>query len=237
MAKHTLFLLTGILAGALFMTGCVSGKDDGPAVAASTPALATKDCNSLLEARRAAVRRIDDIERRGAGVSAKQGLFVLGALLGGLAGAPQLLDAAKEEKDRALLDLRSGITRLDLEIEQKQCTLDARTRAGKSKAVEDARYDGTYAGNGSTDTGCTEPLAELKIAAGRVSGSLTDRSSLYDIKGRAFEDGTVLLMFKRTGGVATDDFEGKLDGGAVSFAAAFDVGRLRCTYRFSLTRG
>src|SRR5689334_18168976 len=138
MTRQTIFLLAGTFAIAPSMAGCISGKDERPTTAQVAPA--GDACSGLVDARRSAARRIDDIETGRSGGSAMAGLFTVGAVLGaGSYNSSMLADSAAKENRRALEELRSNKTRTDREIEEKQCTLDAKAKAGTLKAVDDAR--------------------------------------------------------------------------------------------------
>ena len=236
------WLLGGIGLGVASLAGCVTANQQvAPASAAPS---ADKVCVELVEARRSVGRRIDDAEAGRAGPSTMAGVFAITSLLSTPFGASVLQDAARAESGRALDELRSTKRDIDREIDERKCTLGAKARAGDVKLAQDARFDGAYAGKGTTESWCQSPIAELSIAGGRISGSVRGQAGSFDATGQVYGDGKFTLLLQRSNvttrpstWVIRDDLEGKLDGDMLSFIAGLDTGPKACTYRFALKRG
>jgi hypothetical protein len=222
----------------LSLAACVTGGAGAPTQSAS------RTCDSLTEDRRKIVRTLDAAEHGRAAPNSTAGLFLLAGLLTGrlTAGASQGIsaDMARKDKESAMMDLRAKQTNLDEAIDEKQCTLEAKAKYGLTRAADDARYDGRYAGKGSTDSWCAQPSLSLTIKAGRLSGNLKESvtaTASYEIKGQLYEAGGIALSFKRPGStVFTDDFDGQLKDDTLSFSAGLDASPKACVYRFAVKR-
>jgi hypothetical protein len=222
------------------LAGCVS---DQPAAVGETVGM-DKGCSSLVEHRNKLARQIDAVETGRASASSTGGALRLAGMLGGNpANVYAIGDLAHKLDAEALHKMMVDRQALEEEIDARQCTAEARAGAGSIKQSDSAELNGVYAGKGRTDSWCPPPFVTLRLEAGKLSGRLTDgakgsaAAASYRVRGRVFDDGEVSLSFKaRQARTYTDEIDGRLKNGVLSFAARLDPTAKACTYRFAVRR-
>ncbi|SKA07103.1 hypothetical protein SAMN02745126_03442 [Enhydrobacter aerosaccus] len=218
------------------LSGCVSDntttQSAGPQTA-SSQASATDYCASLTANRRRVARLLDDADNNHGAPNSAAGII---GLFGGSSAMTGGRSLAGQDRQRAIDDLRSERSSLDHEIDQRQCTAEARAKAGVIKPTTDAAYNGVYVGKGSTQSWCAQPSLSLTVKDGQLSGKLTAEAS-YDVKGELYDNGDVSLLFKKEGtGSFTDDVDGRLKDGTLSVGVKLDDSPRACSYQFSAAR-
>jgi hypothetical protein len=197
-------------------------------------------CDRLVEDRRKLARQIDLAEHTSAAPNSAAGLLMLMALLGGSPEAADFIaDYAVQDKQRALSDMCVKQGMLNRTIDRNRCTAEAKANAGLIATTDSAQFDGTYEGQGRTDSWCAPPSLALRIEAGKVSGALRDggASAVFMVRGQVYDDGEATLWFMRPGGQDyTDDVDARLVGDTLSFTAKLDASPRSCTYRFATAR-
>lgn len=224
----------------LLLAGCMS---DQQAAGGGTAGM-DKECASLAEHRNKLARQIDAVETgRASASSAGGGLRLAGVLGGNPANVHAIGDLAHKLDAEALHKMMADRRALDEEIDARQCTAAARARAGSIKQSDSAELNGVYAGKGKTDSWCLPPFVTLKLEAGKLTGRLIDgakgsaAAASYRVRGRVFDDGEVSLSFKaRDARTYTDEIDGRLENGVLSFAASLDPTAKACGYRFAVRR-
>jgi hypothetical protein len=223
-----------VLAVLFVLSGCVTDGAPSRSASAATP---DSSCSNLTDERRKLAVQIDAVE---SGRSAP-GTFTSAILMIGMLNSPQMgmmTGAMAQDRANALVEMRNKQTALTQQIEQRQCTAAARAKAGAIKPVEDARQNGVYAGRGQTESWCAAPAAALELSAGHVSGTVTSgdkNKELYDVSGQLYDDGTLSLEFMRPKSRRyTDEFDGTLRDGVLSFTAKLDLSPQGCIYRFAV---
>ena len=223
---------------ALLASGCVTGRE---APGSDVAAVSDNGCSRLTDERRKLAVQIDGIESG----RVAPGTFTSALMAVGMLNAPAyqmglLQDRMSRDRVEVVGAMRAKQAALSGQIDEKQCTAAARAKAGAIKATTSTQEDGTYSGRGQTDSWCAQPFVELELTSGRASGTLrsdSNGSETYHVRGQLYADGALSLEFMRPKSPSyTDDFDGSLKDGVLSFTAKLDLSPKACAYRFAVKR-
>lgn len=219
----------------LGLAGCVTGQADTNKTSIS----ADTSCDKLTGARRKAARLLDALES-GRAVPNTTGVLLAVSVFAPLSVTAGLGNASRD-RERTIASLETEELTLDQQINDQQCTVEARARAGLIKTTADDRFDGNYVGKGTTESWCVPPLLSLTVKSGQLRGELKVGSTpvaVYEVKGQLYNDGQATLHFKRPESkIFTDDFDARLTKQTLSFRAELDMSRKACIYHFDIGKG
>lgn len=235
MLRSVWFAVLSVVTSSLSLTGCVTGQADPNKTSIS----ADTSCDNLTDARRKVARLLDALES-GRAVPNTTGVLLAASIFTPLSAAAGLAGASRD-RERTIASLGKEELTLDQQINDQQCTVEARARAGLIKTTAEDRFDGKYVGKGVTESWCVPPLLSLTVKSGQLSGELKVRSTpvaVYEVKGQLYDGGQTALHFKRPESkVFTDDFDARFTDKTLSFTAKLDMSRKACVYNFDIGKG
>ncbi|HTR87046.1 MAG TPA: hypothetical protein VMI56_21370 [Reyranella sp.] len=231
-----------IVMSVALLPGCVTGSEQPAAIGdVGASSASNKSCDSLTDARRKLAVEIDDLESGKTAPSTwKAALFTFGAVGAKPYQQPALQGAMLKEREKVLVDMRGRQAELTQQIEQQQCTLEARAKAGAIKEIASPQYDGAYAGKGNTESWCAQPTLSVVVSSGKIDGALRESAkatTFYAVQGQLYEGGGLALQFRRPDSKTfTDDVDAQLKDNVLSFTVKLDLSPKACTYRFAVSR-
>lgn len=231
---------------ALGQAGCASSPDSISARYVSPNMYQNWSCEQLIDEKTRLtkeVERVAGLQRENANADAAMmtvGLIIFWPALIGL--------AATKDRKGELGQLKGEYDAVDLSIRSKQCTLPApsapsapsvpATPTPQTDAMLSAA-EGTYKGQGKTDSWCQTPSMTLTLKGTTIEGGLSENSNgstTSTISGTMTFAGIGTLDFK---GTRPDYFSGRADGVFKDNAFTIDIkskAANACTYHFELKK-